>query len=79
MHHLCVVLVTVPVLDLAGFIGLRGNSLSPSKIDDLLSELSNQVHEYWSDNFSFSYIQYAAWHGASFGVLRFSISLKFSK
>jgi len=35
-----VVLATVPVLDPAGFIGLRGNGLTPSKIDDFLSEPS---------------------------------------
>jgi hypothetical protein len=34
------VLATVPVLDPAGFIGLRGNGLTPSKIDDFLSESS---------------------------------------
>jgi len=32
------VLATGPVLDPAGFIGLRGNGLTPSKIDDFLSE-----------------------------------------
>jgi hypothetical protein len=32
-----VVLATGPVLDPAGFIGLRGNGLTPSKIDDFLS------------------------------------------
>jgi len=32
------VLAMVPVLDLAGFIGLRGNGLTASKIDDFLSE-----------------------------------------
>jgi len=35
-----VVLATVPVLDPAGFIGLHGNSLTPSKIDNFLSEPS---------------------------------------
>jgi len=35
------VLATVPVLDPAGFIGLRGNGLTPSKIDDFLSEPSH--------------------------------------
>jgi len=35
-----VVLATVPVLDPAGIIGLRGNGLTPSKIDDFLSEPS---------------------------------------
>jgi len=35
-----VVLATVPVLDPAGFIGLCGNGLTPSKIDDFLSEPS---------------------------------------
>jgi len=34
------VLATDPVLDPAGFIGLRGNGLTPSKIDDFLSEPS---------------------------------------
>jgi len=34
------VLATVPVLDPAGFIGLHGNGLTPSKIDDFLSEPS---------------------------------------
>jgi hypothetical protein len=34
------VLATVPVLDRAGNIGLRGNGLTPSKIDDFLSEPS---------------------------------------
>jgi hypothetical protein len=33
-------LATGPVLDLAGFIGLRGNGLTPSKIDDFSSEPS---------------------------------------
>jgi len=32
------VLATGPVLDLPGFIGLRGNGLTPSKIDDFLSK-----------------------------------------
>jgi len=35
--ELTLVLVTVPVLDPAGFIGLRGNGLTPSKINDFLS------------------------------------------
>jgi len=35
-----VVLTTVPVLDPASFIGQRGNGLTPSKIDDFLSEPS---------------------------------------
>jgi hypothetical protein len=34
------VLAIVPVLDLAGFTGLCGTSLTPSKIDDFLSEPS---------------------------------------
>ena len=34
-------LATVPVLDPVGFIGLRGNGLNPSKIDDFLSEPSH--------------------------------------
>jgi len=33
-------LAMVPVLDLAGFIGLSGNGLTPSKIDNFLSEPS---------------------------------------
>jgi hypothetical protein len=33
-----VVLAAGPVLDPASFIGLRGNGLTTSKIDDLLSE-----------------------------------------
>ena len=33
-------LATVPVLEPAGNIGLRGNGLTPSKIDDFLSETS---------------------------------------
>jgi len=33
------VLAMVPVLDPAGFIGLRGNGLTPSKIDDFLRKL----------------------------------------
>jgi len=36
-----VVLATVPDLDPAGIIGLGGNGLTTSKIDDFLSELSN--------------------------------------
>jgi hypothetical protein len=35
-----VVLATGPVLDPAGFIGLCGNGLTPSKIDDFSSEPS---------------------------------------
>jgi hypothetical protein len=35
-----IVLATVPVLDPAGFIGLCGNGLTLSKIDDCLSEPS---------------------------------------
>jgi len=35
--HLEVVLATVPVLYPAGIIGLHGNGLTPSKIDDFLS------------------------------------------
>jgi hypothetical protein len=34
------VLATVAVLDPAGIIGLCGNGLTPSKIDDFLSEPS---------------------------------------
>jgi hypothetical protein len=34
------VLTTVPALDLAGFIGLRGNGLTPSKINDFFRKLS---------------------------------------
>jgi hypothetical protein len=39
-------LATVPVLDPAGIIGLRGNGLTPSKIDDFLREPSLQSHKY---------------------------------
>ena len=39
-NYLRVVLATVPVFDPAGIIGLRGNGLTPSKIDDFLSEPS---------------------------------------
>ena len=35
-----VVLATVPVLDPAGIIGLLGNGLTPSKIDDFICEPS---------------------------------------
>jgi hypothetical protein len=45
-HAAEVVLATVPVLDLAGNISLRGNGLTPSKIDDFLSEPSLQGHKY---------------------------------
>jgi hypothetical protein len=41
-----VVLATVPVLDPAGFIGLRGNGLTPSKIDDFLSATSYYGYKY---------------------------------
>jgi len=37
---LLLVLATVPVLDPAGIIGLRGNGLTPSINDDFLSEPS---------------------------------------
>jgi len=47
------VLATVPDLDPAGIIGLRGNGITTSKIDDFLSELSKHVHEYWSENLAF--------------------------
>jgi len=40
------VLATVPVLDPAGFIGLCGNGLTPSKIDDFFSEPSLLGHKY---------------------------------
>jgi hypothetical protein len=40
VHAVSVVLATVPVLDPAGNIGLRGNGLTPSKIDDFLSKPS---------------------------------------
>jgi hypothetical protein len=40
-NHSPVVLATVPYLEPAGFIGLRGNGLTTSKIDDFLSELPN--------------------------------------
>jgi hypothetical protein len=36
----CLVLATVPVLDPAGNIGLLGNGLTLSNIDEYLSELS---------------------------------------
>jgi hypothetical protein len=38
--NISLVLATVPVLDLAGIIGLCGNGLTPSKNDDFLSEPS---------------------------------------
>jgi hypothetical protein len=38
--QLLLVLAMGPVLDPAGFIGLRGNGLTPLKIGDLLSEPS---------------------------------------
>jgi len=41
MNAAQLVLATVPDLDPAGIIGLRGNSLITSKVDDFLSELSN--------------------------------------
>jgi len=41
-----VVLATVPVLDPAGFIDLRGNGLTPSKIDDFLSAPSHYGYKY---------------------------------
>jgi hypothetical protein len=41
-----VVLATGPVLDPAGFIGPRSDGLTPSKIDDFLSELSLSGHKY---------------------------------
>jgi hypothetical protein len=41
-----VVLATVPVLDPAGFIGLRGNGLTPSKINDFLSTPSHYGYKY---------------------------------
>jgi len=40
------VLATVPVLDQAGFIGLRGNGHRSSTIDNLLRESSLQGHKY---------------------------------
>jgi len=40
MYLTGLVLATVPVLDPAGIIGLRGNGLTPSKIDDFLTEPS---------------------------------------
>jgi hypothetical protein len=44
--ELYLVLAMVPVLDPAGFIGLRGNSLTPSKIDDFLSTPSHYGYKY---------------------------------
>jgi hypothetical protein len=41
-----IMLAMVPVLDPAGFIGLRGNGLTPSKIDDFLSKPSLYGHKY---------------------------------
>ena len=41
-----IVLATVPVLDPAGFIGLRGNGLTPSKIDDFLSAPLHYGYKY---------------------------------
>jgi len=41
-----VVLATVPVLDPAGFIGLRGNGLTPSKIVDFLSAALHYGYKY---------------------------------
>jgi hypothetical protein len=40
------VLGTIPVLDPAGFIGLRGNGLNPSKIDDFLSTPLHYGYKY---------------------------------
>jgi len=48
-----IVFATVPVLDLAGFIGLRGNSLTPSKIDHFFSVPSLYGHSYWSESLVF--------------------------
>jgi hypothetical protein len=39
-HWVCILLATGPVLDPAGYIGLRGHGLTASKIDDFLSEPS---------------------------------------
>jgi len=36
-----ILLATVPYLEPAGFIGLHGNGLATSKIDDFLPELPN--------------------------------------
>jgi len=47
------VLATVPDLDPAGVIGLRGNGLTPSKIDDFLREQSHQGHKYSSESLVF--------------------------
>jgi hypothetical protein len=41
-----IVLATVPVLDPAGFIGLHGNGLTPSKINDFLSAPSHYGYKY---------------------------------
>jgi len=40
------VLTPVPVLDPAGFIGLHGNGLTPSKIDDFLCAPSHYGYKY---------------------------------
>jgi len=41
-----IVFATVPVLDPAGFIGLGGNGLTPSKIDDFSSAPLHYGYKY---------------------------------
>jgi hypothetical protein len=43
----------VPVVDPAGFIGLRGNGLTASKIDDFLSAPSHYGYKYSSESIVF--------------------------
>jgi len=45
-HQHFLLLATVPVLDPAGFIGLHGNGIATSKIDDFSSEPSLYGHKY---------------------------------
>jgi len=65
-HHIChaslkpipvldpvLVLAKVPVLDPAGFIGLGGNGLTPSKIDDVLSAPLHYGYKYSSESLVF--------------------------
>jgi len=69
----------VPYLEPVSFIGLCGNSLTTSKINDFLSKLAPISPPIFIRQSRAWYVKYAALHGASFGGLRCTISSTLSK
>jgi hypothetical protein len=64
----------VPYLEPAGFIGLCGNGLTTSKIDDFFKQTAQLSPPILIRQSGACYVKYAASHGASFGDLQCFIS-----